>query len=170
MYIIFKKDSKKVFQILGKQPVAISSTLEIARCDNIPKYNEAQGEYLTVTNLQEKTEKYIDKEYTEKEIEIDGELQVVTEEIEVEKERKYFTCDLIVSFNYEKYKANKIAELKSKLQKSDYVANKLTEVVANAMSSGDNAKLNEFLLEYSQILNDRQAWRDEINSIENFKK
>ena len=102
-----------------------------------------------------------------KEIEIDGELQTVTEAIEVEKERKYFTCDLIVSFNYEKYKANKIAELKSKLQKSDYVANKLTEVVANAMSSGDNAKLNEFLLEYSQILNDRQAWRNEINSIEN---
>ena len=167
MYIIFYKDSKKVRNVFRQNPVAISNTLEIARCDNIPKYNEAQGEYLTVTNLQEKTEKYIDKEYVEKEVEIDGELQTVTEAIEVEKERKYFICDLIVSFNYEKYKANKIAELKSKLQKSDYVANKLTEVVANAMSSGDNAKLNEFLLDYSQILNDRQAWRNEINSIEN---
>lgn len=97
MYIVFKKESKKVMQILVEQPVAISSTLEIARCDNMPKYNEVNGDYLTVTNLEEKTEKYIDKEYIEKEIEIDGVLQTVTEEIKVEKERQYFTCDLIVN-------------------------------------------------------------------------
>lgn len=97
MYIIFNKESKKVVKILGKKPVAISSTLEIARCDNIPKYNEVQGDYLTVTNLQEKTEKYIDIEHIEKEVEIDGLLQTQREEIEVEKERKYFTCDLIVN-------------------------------------------------------------------------
>lgn len=97
MYIVFYKDSKKVVQTLAKEPVAISNTLEIARCESVLKYNQAQGEYLTVTNLQEKTEKYIDIEYTEKEIIVDGEMQIVTEAIEVEKERKYFTCDLIVN-------------------------------------------------------------------------
>lgn len=102
MYIIFEKDSKKVYQVLDKKPIAISNTLEIARCDNVPKYNPAQGDYLTVTNLQEKTEKYIEKEYTEKEVEIDGEIQLVTEAIEVEKERKYFTCDLIVNESHNK--------------------------------------------------------------------
>ena len=97
MYIIFYKDSKRVHKVLSVKPVTITSTLEIARCDNIPKYNEAQGDYLTVINLEEKTEKYIDKETVEKEVEIDGEMQKVTEAIKVEKERPYFTCDLIVN-------------------------------------------------------------------------
>lgn len=97
MYIIFYKDSKKVRNVYSQKPASISNNLEIARCDNVPKYNEAQGEYLTVTNLQEKTEKYIAKETVEKQIEVDGEIQTVIEEIEVEKERNYFTCDLIVN-------------------------------------------------------------------------
>ena len=110
MYIIFNKESKKVIKILGKEPVAISNTLEIARCANNPTYNEAIGEYLTVTNLQEKTEKYIDKEYVEKEIEINEEdlsnidfvisangMAIVKELVEVEKERPYYTCDLVVN-------------------------------------------------------------------------
>lgn len=97
MYIIFYKDSKKVHKIFIKKPASITNDLEIARCENILKYNEAQGEYLTVSNLQEKTEKYIDKKTVEKEVEINGEIQLVTEEIEVEKERNYFTCDLIVN-------------------------------------------------------------------------
>lgn len=97
MYITFYKDSKRVYRIFSKKLASITNDLEIARCDNVPKYNEANGDYLTVTNLQEKTEKYIDKEYIEKEIEIDGELQVVTKVIEVEKERPYYTCDLVVN-------------------------------------------------------------------------
>ena len=97
MYIIFYKDSKKVHRVLSVKPEAVTNDVEIALCDNVPKYNEANGDYLTVTNLQEKTEKYMGHDFVEKEVVIDGETCPITEAIEGEKERPYFVCDLIVN-------------------------------------------------------------------------
>ena len=97
MYIIFEKESKKVVQVLNKKPASITNDVEIAICDSVPKYNPAVGEYLTVTNLQEKSEKYIGNDFVEKEVIIDGETLTITEAVEVEKQRPYLTCDLTVN-------------------------------------------------------------------------
>ena len=117
MYIIFEKESKKVVQVLDKKPGSITNDVEIAICDSVPKYNPAVGEYLTVTNLQENTEKYIGNDFVEKEVVIDGETHTITEAVEVEKEHQYFTCDLIVNENpkkaelLEKQYENKVSTL-----------------------------------------------------------
>lgn len=97
MYIIFEKESKKVERVLGKKPSSITNNLEIARCENVPNYDMANGEYLSVINLQEKTEKYTVKEEVENEITVGEQKFTDIVEVEVEKERKYLTCDLIVN-------------------------------------------------------------------------
>ena len=97
MYIIFDKNSNEVISQEIEKPTNVLEGQEVAICDNIPKYNPVIGDYLTVKNLQEKTEKYMGHDFVEKEVVIDGEMQKVTEAIKVEKERPYFTCDLIVN-------------------------------------------------------------------------
>jgi uncharacterized protein YlxP (DUF503 family) len=68
---------------------------------------------------------------------------------------------------YEQWKiTDDINELKAKLDKSDYVTSKLTEVIAIAMVQGDNTRLVEVYNEYKELIDQRQAWRDEINRLE----
>lgn len=95
MYIIFDKNSKKVIEQSTEKPKTILYNQEIAICDNIPKNNKELGDYLTVTNLQEKTEKYIGEEIIKEKLSIDGETNEIAKV--VEKEKPYFTCDLVVN-------------------------------------------------------------------------
>lgn len=97
MYIIFDKNSKIVINQVVERPNTILNGQEIAICNNIPKYDKTLGDYLIVTNLQEKTEKYIGHDFVEKEVVFDGETCKVTEAVKVEKERSYYTCDLVVN-------------------------------------------------------------------------
>ena len=86
-YIVYNKNTNKVIHILNKEPIAVTSTTAIARCETIP-----QGKKFMVTNIQEKQE-----EYTEKVMEIvtlaTGEEKEIIKAIT--KTRTYKTCDLI---------------------------------------------------------------------------
>jgi hypothetical protein len=57
-------------------------------------------------------------------------------------------------------KKEKIYALKKKLADTDYVSNKLIEAYAL------NKDLSSLVSEYSDILTQRQEWRDEINKLE----
>lgn len=59
-----------------------------------------------------------------------------------------------------------ILKRKKMLEKTDYVCNKLTEALAEAIIYRNNEKLVEVYNEYSDILTERQTLRDEINIFE----
>lgn len=62
--------------------------------------------------------------------------------------------------------SKEIAELKAKLHEYDYVASKLAEAIAKAIVEGNNNELVSVYNEYKDILEQKQAWRDEINAKE----
>jgi hypothetical protein len=61
---------------------------------------------------------------------------------------------------------NSIIALKSKLYATDYVDNKITEASVKFLIDGDKTALEMVYLEYKLLLDQRQAWRDEINALE----
>lgn len=91
---------------------------------------------------------------------------------------KYSDCEGVdfdgLEFSAEKYNSRKtreialprIAELKQNLANTDYIANKLSEAIADALVSGDNTKVYELKTEYAKQLQDRESWRDEIDRLE----
>ena len=127
MFIVFEKDSKKVVKLLDKEPVSVSNTLEVARVENIPVYDETYGDYLTVINLEEKTEKYAVMEWIEEERTVGDETYLESVEKEVEKERSYFICDLVVNESPNK------AELIEKQTEKQY-ENRVTELIRKKYS------------------------------------
>ena len=62
----------------------------------------------------------------------------------------------------------KILRLKRKLKDSDYIASKLAEAIAEylVVNTGDKSKLVAIYNEYQEALKNKQAWRDEINALE----
>lgn len=90
-YVVYYKDTLKVYRFVNSENVKLTNDLAIARCETIP-----QGDKFTVTNLQSKTEKYTVKEPKEVvKTDEQGNKHVEIEYIEVEKERDYRTCDLV---------------------------------------------------------------------------
>lgn len=66
-----------------------------------------------------------------------------------------------------KYLADmRIKYLKQKLKETDYIANKLTEAVAEYLITNDIGPLKELKTKYAEQLTQRQIWRDEINELE----
>ena len=63
-------------------------------------------------------------------------------------------------------KEHKIAILKTNLSNTDYIDNKLTEAIVEFIETGDNSKVLELKQKYSEELADREAWREEINRLE----
>lgn len=60
-----------------------------------------------------------------------------------------------------------IAQLKIKLQDTDYISAKMADKLATCLSSEEvNKVLADFNAQYSDILEQRQQWRDEINILE----
>ena len=59
-----------------------------------------------------------------------------------------------------------ILQLKQKLYNTDYVANKLSEEIATSFVTGDNSSVIALRNKYFNILADRDAWREEINRLE----
>ena len=108
-YIEYDKETLGVVNIFDKEPVYVSKHSAVARAETIP-----QGDILTVTNIQPETEKYTVKErklITVKSEETDEEYEkYVTEE--AEKEREFFTCDIIGTVDERKVIYNKINKLK----------------------------------------------------------
>lgn len=64
-------------------------------------------------------------------------------------------------------KVYKIAKIKESLGKTDYITNKLTEAITEYIVKGDNTAVVAVYTEYKEIIAQRQAWRDEINALEN---
>ena len=60
----------------------------------------------------------------------------------------------------------KMFELKRNLSNTDYITNKLTEAITEALETGDNSKVIELRQKYSKELEDRKEWREEINQLE----
>lgn len=63
----------------------------------------------------------------------------------------------------------RIAELKSSLAATDYIAAKAMDAVLRGTISGTAGKadaLASLAAEYTDVLDQRQAWRDEINELE----
>ena len=95
-----------------------------------------------------------------------------TEIERIDCEASDFNDDLI--FNLEKYNARKqkeideqkIAQLKQNLLLTDYIANKLSEAIATSFVTGDNSSVIALRNKYFNILADRDAWREEINRLE----
>ena len=128
----------------------------------IPKNN-----YLTVTNLREETETWVEKKIIYKldedglEILDENGSRIVDKEIEETKTRAYLACDLVANFYPPKTEEElakiaakaRIKELKTKLDESDYKAIKFAEGVLTEE-------------EYAPIREERQRYRDEINQLE----
>lgn len=151
-YIVIKDN--KVLDIANKDPISVSSGVIVARCENIPPLNKANGEYYEVFNIQEHTETYTVKEPREQTFKNEyGEEYTETEYVDVVKTRNYKTCDLIVMVNNKAVKRRRIAELKAKLSKTDYQAIKYAE---GEITAEDYLSTKEM----------RKAWRFEINSLE----
>ena len=60
----------------------------------------------------------------------------------------------------------KISSLKANLDKSDYVANKLTEALAEYIVYGNSQPVIDMYNEYFELIRQRKAWREEINTLE----
>lgn len=65
-----------------------------------------------------------------------------------------------------KFNEWKIRKLKQKLAEYDYVGTKLAEAIAKSIVDGNNDAVVSVYNEYADILNQKQAWRDEINKLE----
>ena len=61
---------------------------------------------------------------------------------------------------------SKINKCKSMLDSTDYIDNKLTEALCECIVNANREKLVAVYIEYQEVLKQRQAWRDEINSLE----
>lgn len=101
----------------------------------------------------------------------------------VEVDNKYSDCEADdfnddLTFNVEKYNARiqaeddkiKVANLQMKLDKTDYVANKLAEAITEYIVTEDKTKLVELHTKYTKELADREEWRKEIDSLTKTKK
>ena len=61
---------------------------------------------------------------------------------------------------------NRISELKKMLEDTDYIANKLTEAIAEYVVTQNIEPVNALRSLYAGQLAQRQAWRDEINKLQ----
>ena len=68
------------------------------------------------------------------------------------------------------FKINKIkvriSEIKYELSKTDYIDNKISAAMAKYLVDEDKSELLSLYEEYKPVLEQRQAWRDEINVLE----
>lgn len=90
---------------------------------------------------------------------------------EQNKGKKLITQDgKICAVNYEisqkEQNEQAIAELKQKLSDTDYIANKLAEAISKYIVTEDKTIVSQILIEYSEELQQREQWRNEINKLE----
>lgn len=167
-YIVYKDN--KVLHILDKAPISVSSDLSIARCDFIPKYNKANGEYLEVFNVQEQTEIYTEKEPKEvkKVDEATGEEYTDIEYIDVEKIRAYKTCELVKRVDEKNLKRIQLRKLKSWFDNEyRYYAEKLTRFVALDIAETVIDKVfGTIYLNLNDLYIQAEKIRTEINDLE----
>lgn len=151
-YIVYIKSTNKVLHVLNGKPKATSEVLGVAECENIPN-----AKHLLVTNLKDHEEIY-------KETAIDYDDNGCEVAREVEKVKKYQTCEVIEDTATSRLNAvkNEIQELKAKLSATDYIVIKIAEETAY----GNEREVEILKTEYSTELANRQVWRKRINELE----
>ena len=150
-YIAFNKTTKRVVNLsvetLPKQPTNYYGEAEF--------YGELPNkyDYLTITNLQEKTNTWTEKEIVEN---YDDNGNLVTNEIEVEKSRTYFTCDLVANFRpaptaeqVEKQKQSKYESLCQQYIREKYSATDENKVVREYLADMYNTEKRVQFDEYN---------------------
>lgn len=97
-------------------------------------------------------------------------IEFTTQEKEGYTEVANLNCKLvngqIVDTTELEMKEEQILKLKNLLLSTDYVANKLSEEIATSFVTGDNSSVIALRNKYFSILVDRDAWREEINRLE----
>lgn len=147
MYILYNKNTLKVFgQPLKKEPISYSNSLLLAEF-----YGElpTKYDYLTVANVQEKTDTWVEKEQVEKE---NKQGEIVIEEIEAPKSRTYFVCDLVANFRplptaeqLDKQRQAKYESLCQKYIREKYSATDENKVVREYLADmNNNGKKTQF--------------------------
>lgn len=150
MYILFDKETKIIEEKSNKPFKSYISikNLDIAEYKGeIPK-----NDYLTVANLREETETFVEKKEVEK---INDSGEVTIEEIEETKTRTYLACDLVANFYPPKTeeklaaeKDKKYSDLVNDLIRKKYSQSKVEAIFANYLSKKveeeDIAKFNQF--------------------------
>ena len=66
----------------------------------------------------------------------------------------------------EELKQKQIIKLTQNLEKTDYIANKLAEAVSKYISTGDNTDVLLLREKYALELANREAWRKEIDKLQ----
>ena len=132
-YVAFMKSTKRVVHIskeqLSKQPNNYYGEVEFY--GELPQ----KYDYLTIENLQEKTDTWTEKEIVES---YDDNGNLVTKEAEVPKSRTYNTCELVANFRpaptpeqIEKQKEAKYKASVTSLVRKKYDANAVEALLAN---------------------------------------
>lgn len=162
-YIIFDKESLRVYHILSKPPVDFSDTLDMARCEEIP---EGDFGYFTVYNLATKTEKYTEVEQNPvTKTDEEGNEYESYEEIEVEKTREYKVCDLVGH-------KREIVDKRTRSQKiNDLIREKYSQDAVEAIFAnylkylqGGEEKEEKWLTEYEEFQNYREACKQKVDA------
>lgn len=162
-YIIFNKANLQVYYILSKPPVDFSNTLDIARCEEIPKGDFA---YFTVCNLLTKTEKYTGVEQNPvTKTDEEGNEYESYEEIEVEKTREYKVCDLAGH-------KREIVDRRTRSQKiNDLIREKYSQDAVEAIFAnylkylqGGGEKEEKWLTEYEEFQNYRETCKQKVDA------
>ena len=94
MYITFNKETKRVGYLKKEKPSTYTDNLILAEVESVPE----KYDYLTVTNVQEKSR--VIKESYEEVIEYDENGELLQEPIKIQHKEEteiYYTCDLVAN-------------------------------------------------------------------------
>ena len=158
-YLRFDRRTKRVLRI-GTEPLTKQPTDYYGEAEFYGELPQ-KYDYLTIENLQEKTDTWTEKEQVEKENE-QGE--IVIEEIEVPKSRTYNTCDLVANFRppltaeqVEKQKQAKYETLCQKYIREKYSATDENKVVREYLVDMYNTEKRVQFEEYNAYVESCKA-------------
>lgn len=149
MYITYNKETKEVSSpILENKPLSYSDVLMVAEIESVPnKYD-----YLTVTNIQEKTK--VVKEAYEEIVEYDENGELLQEPIHIQHEAEtevYYICDLVANFRPQ------LTTEQLKKQKEIRYNNRVSQLIRLKYSQND---VEALLANYAE---DKEKYQEEFD-------
>ena len=155
MFITYDKNTKRVFYIGEQKPISFTDNLSLAEANGVPEAYD----YLTVANEHEQTDCY-----TEKDLIFNEETGEETE-VEITKERKYISCDLVAHFRTkteEQIANEKQREYEALVEK--LIRNRYTVSQEIAILRQRDSKTEEFSEYYEYAEQCKVTARDEVYS------
>lgn len=160
MYITFDKETKRVGYLNKNKPRTYTNNSMLAEVDKVPE----KYDYLTITNLQEKSR--VIKEAYEEVIEYNENGELLQEPIHIQHEAEteiYYTCDLVPNLivltneQVENKKQLKYETLVEKYIREKYSQGKMESIINNFLEYKETYSNENALLEYEKM----QAYRKE---------